>query len=86
MFCICMLSAGAACVCSLDVTPLIGSQFACMAGLQEKDVHGNAKFRLTPLTRAQMHTKLIATGFCIRLSFWNGCACDGLKVITATCI
>ena len=45
VFCICMLSAGAACVCSLDVTPLIGSHFACMAGLQEKDVHGNAKFR-----------------------------------------
>ena len=58
-----MLSADAACVCSLDVTLLIGSQFACMAGLQEKDVHGNAKFRLTPLTRAQMHTQLIATGF-----------------------
>ena len=64
-----MLSAGAVCVCSLDVTLLIGSQFACLAGLQEKDVHGNGKFRLTTLTRAQMHTKLIATGFLHQTKF-----------------
>ena len=64
-----MLSAGAVCVCSLDVTLLIGSQFACLAGLQEKDVQGNGKFRLTTLTRAQMHTKLIATGFLHQTKF-----------------
>ena len=79
-----MLSADAPCVCSLDVTLLIGSQFACMAGLKEKDVHGNAKFRLTPLTRAQMHTQLIATGFWHQAKFPEWMCL--LKVITAMCI
>ena len=84
---ICVMHMYAICWCSLCVQlgcDTIDMFTVCLHGwLQEKNVRGNAKFRLTPLTRAQMHTNLIATSFCITLNFWNGCACDELKVITA---
>ena len=41
--------------------------FACIVGLPEKHIHGNGKFRQTPLTRTtQLYAKLIAMGACMR--------------------